>query len=82
MRGRVAGGVRASAALALGGEVKGGSAKTSGHVFQERTGLVGLRITHHPKSAEYFSEVARPKSAMHTRSPLRLTRMFSGFRSR
>lgn len=33
VRGRVAGGVRASAALAFGREVKGGSAKTSGHVL-------------------------------------------------
>lgn len=40
------------------------------------------RMTHHPKSAEILSDVAKPKSAMHTFSPLRVTRMFSGFRSR
>lgn len=38
--------------------------------------------THHPKSVDWRSDVASPKSAIQIFSPLRLQRMFSGLRSR
>ena len=67
------------AALALWTQVECGSAVS--HVSQICHGREH-RETHHPKSVDVRSEVAKPKSAIHIRSPSRVQRMFSGFRSR
>ena len=66
------------AALALGAQVERRTAATEINEADD-----GMReSTYQPKSVDVRSEVARPKSAMHIRSPSRVQRMFSGFRSR